>query len=68
MKCFSIVKKNLLIIERYGNHKRGLVARDQQVSLYLSLTVDYTKEINSFMPILSIRIGLSLFCQLIFFF
>ena len=34
--------------------------------LYLSLTVDYMKEINSFMPILSLRIVLSHFYRLIF--
>ena len=59
LKCFGIawtvsqlLKKYLLLIGR----------------LYLSLTVDYMKEINSFMPILSIRIVLSRFSQLIFFF
>ena len=41
---------------------------DFQVSPSIVLTVDYMKEINSFMPILSIRIFLSRFYQLIFFF
>ena len=41
---------------------------DFQVSPSIVLNVDYMKEINSFMPILSIRIVLSRFYQLTFFF
>ena len=48
-------------------HKR-VMEFDLQVSPSIVLTVDYMKEINSFMPILSIRIFLSRFYQLIFFF
>ena len=48
-------------------HKR-VMGLDFQVSPSIVLTVDYMKEINSFMPILSIRIFLSRFYQLIFFF
>ena len=48
-------------------HKR-VMGLDLQVSSSIVLTVDYMKEINSFMPILSIRIFLSRFYQLIFFF
>ena len=48
-------------------HKR-VMRSDFQVSTSIVLTVDYMKEINSFMPILSIRTGLSRFYQLIFFF
>ena len=48
-------------------HKR-VMGLDLQVSPSIVLTVDYMKEINSFMPILSIRIFLSRFYQLIFFF
>ena len=48
-------------------HKR-VMGLDFQVSPSIVLTVDYMKKINSFMPILSIRIGLSRFYQLIFFF
>ena len=45
-------------------HKR-VMGSDFQVSPSIVLTVDYMKEINSFMPILSIRIGLSRFYQFI---
>ena len=48
-------------------HKR-VMGLDFQVSPSIVLTVDYMKEINSFMPILSIRIVLSRFYQLTFFF
>ena len=48
-------------------HKR-IMGSDFQVSPSLFLTVDYMKEINSFMPVLSIRIFCSRFYQLIFFF
>ena len=48
-------------------HKR-VMGLDLQVSPSIVLTVDYMKEINSFMPILSIRIVLSRFYQLTFFF
>ena len=48
-------------------HKR-VMGLDLQVSPSIVLTVDYMKEINSFMLILSIRIFLSRFYQLIFFF
>ena len=48
-------------------HER-VMGLDFQVSPSIVLTVDYMKEINSFMPILSIRIFLSRFYQLIFFF
>ena len=48
-------------------HKR-VMELDYQVSPSIVLTVDYMKEINSFMPILSIRIVLSRFYQLTFFF
>ena len=47
-------------------HKR-VMGLDLQVSPSIVLTVDYMKEINSFMPILSIRIVLSRFYQLISF-
>ena len=46
-------------------HKR-VMGLDFQVSPSLVLTVDYMKEINGFMPILSIRIFLNRFYQLIF--
>ena len=69
MKCVSIVKKKIPVT--YWDLELRvprIVARDQ-VSPLLVLTVDYMKENNSFMPILSIRIVLSRnFYKLIFFF
>ena len=68
MNCDSIVKKNTFYLQGDLEVRvRRLVARDQ-VSPLLVFKVDSIKEINSFMPILSIRIVLSRLYQIIFFF
>ena len=60
MKILSQLLIERLRITFTANIKGGLVPRDHKFPLYFTLTFDYT-EIISFMPCLSIRIGLSRF-------